>query len=247
MPKQAPLFMLLTLPAVALSVMAAENGNSEQVLFSEQPWYQNRAGEETVFRGKLEAVPNAAGPSILQRTAFYRLGQRTIHTRAQRVPALDRLVGRQVEFRGKAVDMQLEGQAVREIWPAAVRLAASATKSDDQIPLVDEIVGVTPLPLGRMPGFHRTKPIVVDSDAELSELFGKSAAAKIGKQVDLRRQFLVFFQWAGSGQDRLTHEEETKDEKSIVVFSFRPGRTRDLRPHAHLFAIHKGSEWQVAE
>jgi len=36
---------------------------------------------------------------------------------------LDRLVGQAVEIRGKAVDMELEGQNLKEVWPAAIRPA----------------------------------------------------------------------------------------------------------------------------
>jgi hypothetical protein len=49
------------------------------------------------------------------------LGDRTLYTGARIIPALDRLVGKQVEIRSKPVDMQLEGQSLKEIRPAAVR------------------------------------------------------------------------------------------------------------------------------
>lgn len=90
-------------------------------LFEDEAWYKNTAGKEQVFRGKLEAIPNAGGPSTLQRTSYYKLGDRTIYTGAKKVQALERLVGKQVEIRGKPVDMELEGQSLKEIWPAAVR------------------------------------------------------------------------------------------------------------------------------
>jgi len=89
-------------------------------LFADEAWYKQQAGEEQVFRGKLEAVapPQA---STLMRNALYKIGDRTIYTGAKKLPALDALAGKTVEIRGKAVDMELEGQAVREIWPGAVR------------------------------------------------------------------------------------------------------------------------------
>lgn len=100
-------------------VLAADD--AWQPLFEKEGWYRSEKGKETVFQGKLEAIKNADGPSTLQRTAYYRLGKRTIYTSAKKMAVLDKLVGQQVELKGKAVDMQLEGQAVREIWPAAVR------------------------------------------------------------------------------------------------------------------------------
>lgn len=90
-------------------------------LFSGEDWYKQTDGKEQVFTGKLEAVPDAGGISTLQRASYYRLGGRTIYTGARKIDALDRLVGRNVEVRGKPVDMELEGRSLKEIWPAAVR------------------------------------------------------------------------------------------------------------------------------
>jgi hypothetical protein len=55
------------------------------------------------------------------RTSYYRLRDRTVYTGGKKVKALDRLIGKEVEIRGKPVNMELEGQALAEIWPAAVR------------------------------------------------------------------------------------------------------------------------------
>jgi len=106
------------LAACALGVAAA--GEPWQPLFENEAWYRQQAGKEIVFRGRLEAIKDAGGPTTLMRTSYYRLGDRTIYTGAKRIAALDALVGRDVELRGKAVDMELEGQSLREIWPAAV-------------------------------------------------------------------------------------------------------------------------------
>jgi hypothetical protein len=93
-----------------------------QKLFAEEAWYKNQRGSETNFSGTLEAVQPPMA-STLMRTSLYKLGGRSIYTGPRRVPALDALTGKQVVIRGKAVDMALEGQTVREIWPAAVRAA----------------------------------------------------------------------------------------------------------------------------
>ena len=114
------------LAAVCLLALAASAGAASvapapwENLFAEEDWYRQQAGEEQVLRGKLEALapPQA---STLMRSALYKLGDRTIYTGAKKLPALDGLAGKTVEIRGKAVDMELSGQAVREIWPAAIR------------------------------------------------------------------------------------------------------------------------------
>jgi len=94
-----------------------------QKLFADQDWYQQAKGKEQIFRGRLEAVPQEPVSGFLMRTSFYRLADRNIYTGARKLEVLDRLVGQEVEILGKPVDMALEGQEVKEIWPAAVRPA----------------------------------------------------------------------------------------------------------------------------
>jgi hypothetical protein len=114
---------------VAGSAVAAENGaepaGDGSKLFADADWYKQQTGQETVFRGKLEAVqpPQA---STLMRNALYSLAGRAIYTGGKKVDALDKRVGAEVEIRGKAVDMNLEGQSIKEIWPASVRTVSRA-------------------------------------------------------------------------------------------------------------------------
>ena len=115
---------LLCAAGLALAIEPAADAWGR--LFADEGWYKQQAGEEQVFRGKLVAIlepPQAK--STLMRSSLYRLGERTIYTVARKVPALDALVGKDVEIRGKAVDMNLEGQNLKEIWPAAVRVASA--------------------------------------------------------------------------------------------------------------------------
>jgi hypothetical protein len=112
-------------PAKADQAVAAAQLSQEAKwikLFADESWYKTQAGKEQVFSGKLEAIkvnPNMA--TTLMRTSYYRLGKRTIYTGAKKVEALDSLAGKNVEIRGKAYDINLEGQAVSEIWPAEIR------------------------------------------------------------------------------------------------------------------------------
>ena len=89
-------------------------------LFADQNWYKGQAGAEEVIAGKLESV-TPPEISTLQRNSYYKIGARMIYTGAKKLAALDALVGKQVEVRGKLVEMNLEGQHLNEIWPAAVR------------------------------------------------------------------------------------------------------------------------------
>jgi hypothetical protein len=115
------------------------------------------------------------------------------------------------------------------------------------VPVVEEITGVKPLGNFRLPGFQRTKPTVVEDQKALAEAIGSEGAEKIAGQVKFDQQLLVFFQWAGSGQDKLAHAVERAGDKSVIVFTFTPGRTRDLRPHAHLYSVRKGVAWSMAK
>ncbi|MBL8793307.1 MAG: sigma-70 family RNA polymerase sigma factor [Planctomycetia bacterium] len=121
-------FLVLQLVEAAADKAAAAKAEPAakdwEKLFENEDWYKQTKGTEQVFKGKLEAIPNADAPSTLQRTSYYKLGDRTIYTGAKKVAALDKLVGKEVEMRGKPVDMNLEGQSLKEIWPAAVRPAA---------------------------------------------------------------------------------------------------------------------------
>jgi len=89
-------------------------------LFADEGWYKQQPGKEQVFRGKLESVqpPQA---STLMRSAVYRVEGRAVYTGGRKVASLNKLVGSEIEIRGKAVDMHMEGQAVGEVWPAFVR------------------------------------------------------------------------------------------------------------------------------
>ena len=89
-----------------------------------EKWYkEQRDANERTFTGLLEPVPDAGGPSTLQRTRHYKLGDRMVFTAGRKHPALDALVGKRVDVRGKAVDMELEGRQLKELWPGQVRPA----------------------------------------------------------------------------------------------------------------------------
>jgi hypothetical protein len=88
------------------------------------------------------------------------------------------------------------------------------------------------------------RPTFIDKDKSLSSAFDTEAAREaVKKQVNFKEQYLLLFAWSGSGQDKL--EFDVNDTE--VIFAFTPGRTRDLRRHAHLFVLPKGATWKVIE
>lgn len=126
MRRQTLVTPLLAALSIAAAVIAADTPSPAEwiKLFADEDWYKGQAAPEEVFSGKLEAVqpPQA---STLQRNSLYKLGNRTLYTGAKKMPALDVLVGKEVEIRGKGVEMSLEGRELFEIWPASVRKAAA--------------------------------------------------------------------------------------------------------------------------
>lgn len=115
---------------------------------------------------------------------------------------------------------------------------------DDKVPLVKEL-DVKGLGFKGSKGFggSATKPKVIKTAMELTKaLQNAEIEAKILKEVDLKQQKILLFQWAGSGQDRITAKE--KDGK--VVFNYRRGLTRDLRRHVKIFVLRASAEYSFA-
>jgi len=84
--------------------------------------YRDSKEKEQSFTGTLEALPQPAGVvTTTMRAHFYKLGDRVIFTSGKKVKSLDALVGKLVEIRGKVIETELEGQQLRELWPALVR------------------------------------------------------------------------------------------------------------------------------
>lgn len=86
------------------------------------------------------------------------------------------------------------------------------------------------------------QPTVVEKQEELEKALGnKETAEKIAKLVDFSKEKVVVFRWSGSGQDKITASEKEGE----VVFQYKPGLTRDLRPHGLVFSIKKDAKFQV--
>jgi len=140
-----------------------------------------------------------------------------------------------------------ENHANEKIIFARFLLEPSSNKKDVDVPVVEEITGIKPPGNFRLPGFQRTKPTVIEDHKALVDVFGSEDAKKVSGRVNFDQQVLVLFQWAGSGQDKLSYSVQDQDNGTKVVFKFRPGRTRDLRPHSNLYAISKGVAWEIAK
>jgi hypothetical protein len=90
------------------------------------------------------------------------------------------------------------------------------------------------------------KPTKITSADELAKAVpDKVWQGTIAKQVDFAKEYLVLFGWSGSGQDKLSFNVEKDNKRQVVVFSYVPGKTRDLRPHVFLYAVPKDASWRM--
>jgi hypothetical protein len=133
--------------------------------------------------------------------------------------------------------MRLSLFALLFVVPAA--LAADVEPKDKKVVAREIKVAGLPAVRGAL-----KDPVKITSKEELEKaVTDKYAVEKILKEVDLKKEFLLLFQWAGSGQDKL----EMKEEKGTVTFSYVRGRTRDLRSHVKLFALPNKTEYKLAK
>lgn len=91
-----------------------------------------------------------------------------------------------------------------------------------------------------------TAPLKLTSagDLKLSPLEPLASSVK----VDFKSEYVLLFQWEGSGKDKLTSTAETtKDGKTVFTFTLKPGETKDLRGHSKAFILPAGAEWKVVK
>jgi hypothetical protein len=91
-----------------------------------------------------------------------------------------------------------------------------------------------------------SKPTAIANTKELAKAIPVEAVQKrVKKDVDFTTQQVLFFEWSGSGGDKLTYTVEKGKKGTEVVFQYRRGLQKDLRPHVRLFAMPKDATWKV--
>jgi hypothetical protein len=88
-----------------------------------------------------------------------------------------------------------------------------------------------------------TVPTKIATREELVKAFGEDGAKAM--KVDFTKEYLLLFQWSGSGGDRIGSRTDVQDGKSNVMFTYTPGQTRDVKPHTALFGMPAGSTYKV--
>ena len=128
--------------------------------------------------------------------------------------------------------MMVLGLAASCLWAAD---AASAP--------IKEVTGVSPQE-SAYDAATATKPVELKSEADAGKYFGKDELAKLTKEVDFTKQVVLVFAWKGSGGDKLDYTvAESAPEQ--IRFTYSPGRTRDLRPHVHIYVVRSDVKWSA--
>src|SRR5262245_57040035 len=100
---------------------------------------------------------------------------------------------------------------------ALATMAAEPAKAADPV----KVIELKDLKVGLAEGGDVAKPIAITSEDELAKsVSDKDAQGVIRKQVDFKAQKILFFSWAGSGQDKLTYQVEG-DKKIEVTFNYQ--------------------------
>jgi hypothetical protein len=89
-------------------------------------------------------------------------------------------------------------------------------------------------------------PVVIANAEQLARAIKDEAAvAAVKKAADFEKEQVVYFSWSGSGQDKLTFAAGSDPKGPDVIFTYTPGRTRDVRMHKKLFALPKDAKFKV--
>ena len=83
-----------------------------------------------------------------------------------------------------------------------------------------------------------TKPTEVKDQEAAKKILSKELIEKL----DFTKVKVLIFSWKGSGLDKLKYEVDKTNSKK-VVFHFKAGRTRDLRPHLKVYVLKKDVIW----
>ena len=136
--------------------------------------------------------------------------------------------------------MAIRVRAASLLLPLLIVAAAAA---DPAIPPIQKLTGIQPKKDAFKPRGAK-KPLELRSEKDAAAHFAAADLAKLKKQVDFKQQIVLVFAWRGSGQDRLEHVvAESFPEQ--VMFTYTPGRTRDLRSHVHIYALRSNVTWSV--
>src|SRR5262249_27336252 len=126
-----------------------------------------------------------------------------------------------------------------------VLLAVPVALADDARPkdkkTVAREIKVKGLPTGT--GVLKEPTKITTKEQLEKAITDKDLRETILKEVDLDKEFLLFFQWGGSGGDKL----QVSEDDSKVTFTYSRGSTDDLRRHTRLYALPNKTEYKLSK
>jgi len=126
--------------------------------------------------------------------------------------------------------------------PTVLLLSAFALVAEDKPMAPYSVVTVEKIEIKH--GAFNPPTVVTDADG-LAKLFpDEDARAAVAKQVDFKMHTLVIFAWSGSGQDG-SDVAVLESAPEQLVFTKKPGRTRDLRTHVKAYAVRNDVKYMV--
>jgi hypothetical protein len=128
---------------------------------------------------------------------------------------------------------------------ALILLLALAADVEPDDPAAMKVREITPPARLGVP--RGGEPLKIASEEELKKAASGDTLAALKKQVDLRKEYLLVFTWAGSGGDRLSVEVEKGKGGPVAMFRKTPGLTNDLRRHQKVFALPRKMTYRVSK
>jgi hypothetical protein len=121
--------------------------------------------------------------------------------------------------------------------------AACATGAEVKAPCVEVAVDKADK-LDIKPGKFTAPSEITTADELAKFVEDEPTRTRLGKLVDFKTQKLVIFSWQGSGQDSVdVRVMESFPEQ--LVFTLKPGGTRDLRTHLKIYAVRNDVKYSV--
>src|SRR4051794_23851356 len=115
---------------------------------------------------------------------------------------------------------------------AATFIVSAGDRTRQAVRMVD----TKDLNLGEAKGQVDKPAVLANADELAKAISDPQTVAKIKSQIDFTKEKILYFQWGGSGQDKLSFTM-AKGEKALdVVIVYQAGLTRDYRQH-HQFVV----------
>ena len=137
--------------------------------------------------------------------------------------------------------MNVLKSALNILLMALCLLTFSALNSAALDDPIKRIKGATPK-RGVFAAAKRNKALVFKTAKDAEAHFEAAELKKLTALVDFDKQIVLLFAWRGSGQDKLTFQVAESFPEQIT-FSYKRGRTKDLRSHVYIFVLRKNVTW----